>query len=391
MPQPKKQHLKKRPDGRYACRYRELWFYGSTEAEALQAREDYKRREASGFTAPSRVTVADFGARWLPVAKSGCSAVTYAGYTVMLDHLIGVIGAEPVTQVTPLQIKQVFAERYGGLSASYIRTARQLYAGLFDAAVSEGLRRDNPVRDKTAAPHRGTSTRGHRAITAQERVWIETLCTGHRVWPCVMAMLYAGLRPQEAKALDLDRDVDREAGMIRLHAFAHVEGLRYVVTETGKTAGATRTIPLFTPLRNALEGRTGLLVTDARGGLLTLSAWDRAWASYVTCMETAINGCHKRWYGRTKEHKALLARGEQLPPWVPFTVRPYDLRHSFATWCRDHGVEMHTCIAWMGHTNAAMILHVYDEVTEARSATEAARLEASFGSQNGSQKRAGQL
>ena len=92
-------------------------------------------------------------------------------------------------------------------------------------------------------------------------------------------------------------------------------------------------------------------------------------------METAINGCHKRWYGKTREHKALLAEEKELPPWISFTVTPYDLRHSFCTWCRDHGVELNTCIRWMGHADAKMILKIYDSVSDTRMMTEALKLD----------------
>ena len=93
-------------------------------------------------------------------------------------------------------------------------------------------------------------------------------------------------------------------------------------------------------------------------------------------METAINGVQRRWYGRTREHKALLAAEKDLPPWVSFTVTPYDLRHSFATMCRDAKppIELHTVIAWMGHADAKMILHIYDSVTNERDQQEAERL-----------------
>ena len=38
-----RQTLKRRPDGRYACRYQNKWFYGDTQSEALAEREAYKR------------------------------------------------------------------------------------------------------------------------------------------------------------------------------------------------------------------------------------------------------------------------------------------------------------------------------------------------------------
>ena len=41
MPRTKKPHLKRRKDGRFACRYQGQFFYGRTEAEAFAARDDY--------------------------------------------------------------------------------------------------------------------------------------------------------------------------------------------------------------------------------------------------------------------------------------------------------------------------------------------------------------
>ena len=92
-------------------------------------------------------------------------------------------------------------------------------------------------------------------------------------------------------------------------------------------------------------------------------------------METAINGIQKRWYGKTKAHKALIAAGQELQPWIPFDIVPYNLRHSFCTMCRDSGVEINTCRRWMGHADAKMILKVYDSVSEDRSARERLKVE----------------
>ena len=93
-------------------------------------------------------------------------------------------------------------------------------------------------------------------------------------------------------------------------------------------------------------------------------------------MERAINGIGHNWYGRTNEHKAILAAGGKLPPWVSFTVTPYDLRHSFATMLRDlkPPIELHTAIKMMGHADATMLIQIYDSVTDDRFAQESERL-----------------
>ena len=360
---------------------------GATSEEALAARDAYKKQEGSAQIIGG-TTVGEYATAWLPRTKVGVSFSTYNESAKLLEKLLKSIGSMQFPDVKPSDIKAVYSAQFAGLSDSYIRTAAILYRSLFDSAVADGLCRTNPARDKTAKPHKGTYT-GHRAITPQERHWIDTLCLNHRCRPAVMAMLYEGLRPPEAKAFNIDDSVDLSTNTIRLVAFAHrAKKNRYIITDQGKTKKAAREIPLFSPFREAIKGKSGPLVPTARGGELTMQAWRVVWNSYVHQMEKEINGMDKRWYGRTREHKAILASGGTLPPWITFTVRPYDLRHSFCTMCRDAGVEINTCIKWMGHADAKMILKVYDEVSPERIQSEAEKLEKSLNRmQNGMQKR----
>lgn len=372
MGRQKKQHLIPRKDGRYRCKYHDMVFYGRSEDEALQLRKDYIEREQQGFK--GRQTVSDYALPWLERAYPNVAESTYTGLAIHLQHLIDEIGDKQISTVVPSDIKGVYSTQYRNRSNSYIKSAKQLYCSLFDSAAADGLIRSNPARDKTAKPHKGSAPRT-RPITEQEREWILTLCTDHRAFPAVMTMLYAGVRPPEAKALIIERDVDFENNVINLHEFPHLDGYNYEFTEEGKTDNSIRQIPLLPPLRAVLEGKKGNLISSAHGERVNLSTWRIAWESYKFCMETAINGMQKRWYGRTKEHKQILKDGGQLPEWISFDIVPYDLRHSFCTMCRDAGVEINTCRKWMGHSDAKMILKVYDSVSENRTENERKKVE----------------
>ena len=379
MPRERKPKPTKRADGRFVCRYKGQYFYSTDPEECLKQREDFKALEKRGRIAS--YFVSEYALNWFERSHPNISPSTKQGLKTHLQRLINAIGELPVSEVKPSDIKGVYSDHYNGLSNSYIKAAKQLYCSLFDSAVADGLILSNPARDKTAKPHTGTKG-GHRSITDQERTWILTLCTDHRAHPVVMAMLYAGIRPQEAKALNVTRDVDFKCDLITIRQTAHIDpqnGQKYAISAQGKTNRANRTIPLLPPLKTALEGRTGLLVTSAHGEPVTRTTWRVLWRSYVNQMETAINGIERRWYGRTKEQKELAAQGK-LPEWVSFTVTPYDLRHSFATMCRSMKppIEMHTVIAWMGHTDSKMILSIYDSVTDDRDKSEAERLREAF-------------
>ena len=385
MPKPKKPTLKKRKDKRYKCKYHGIQFYGKTPEEAFEARDEYIANQNRGF---QRQTVTAYSLPWLKRTFPAVAESTYTGLAIHLQHLIDEIGDKLISEVVPSDIKDVYSNQYKDCSNSYLKSARQLYCSLFDSAVADGICRSNPARDRTAKPHKGNAPKT-RPITQQEREWIMTYCTDHRCFPAVMTMLYAGLRPPEAKALVIDRDIDFDKKIITLQAFAHYaeNGQKYALTGVGKTDKANRQIPLFPPLEAALKGRKGHLITSAHGEEINHTTWNVVWRSYKHQMETAINGVDRRWYGRTKEHKKMIAEGKPLPAWKTFDIVPYDLRHSFCVMCRDAGVEINTCRKWMGHADSKMILAVYDAVSEDRSSQEREKVEKGLiGVQNGVQK-----
>lgn len=371
MPRKKKEHLKRRKDGRFCCKYHGIAFYSyESDEEALALRDEYIANEQRGF---SRQTVSDYALPWIKRTYPAVRDSTYEKLAIHLQHLIDEIGNKMISEIKPSDIKSVYANRYNGLSNTYIRSGKQLFCALFDSAQADGLIPFNPAREKSARPHKGNKPK-ERILSKRERYWIETLCTDHRAFPAVMTMLYAGLRPQECKAVIIERDIDFERNIITVRETAHVDGQKYAYTTDGKTEYSNRQVLLFPPLKRVLSGRKGYLISSAHGERVTIQTWKTAYKSYVYCMETAINGISRRWYGKTKEQRRLAEEGK-LPEWIPFDVVPYTLRHGYCQFLRDSGVELNTARRWMGHKDAKMILKVYDSVSDDRSETERKKVE----------------
>lgn len=364
----RRQHLAKRPDGRYLCRYKGICFYGDTEREALKAREEYKNTAKHLSREP--MTVATYAAKWLPLHKHGVSKKTYNDYAKQIDALNAAIGTIQISKVTVDDAMSVYAH-YDGYSDSTIQRARMLFIDLFDAAIENDLCIKNPFRSKQAQPDKGTEG-SHRALTYEEdRIILDTPAEFR---PAVMLMRYGGLRRGEMLALDVDRDVDFDRGVIHVHEAVRYDSNQPIISEP-KTEAGNREVPLLDILRRELKNIHGLVAKSAKGTMMSQSAFDSAWAKYKNAVETRLNGCQKHWYGRRKVDKAILAAGEELPPWIEFKIQTHDLRHSYCTMLRDAGVDMKMAITWMGHADEKMILEIYDHVQDRRIADNTVRLE----------------
>lgn len=396
-----RQHLKRRKDGRFACRYQGKWFYGLTEGEAFAARDAYKQMLKQGIQRDAdSMDVRHYAASWLPIHKAEVSKRHYNDCAHHIDILCDQIGDMLIKEVKPSDIKSVFSSHYVGKSESTIKHAKILFSSIFETAVEDGYSNSNPCKSKHAKPPKGASG-SHRNITEYERSLIHE--TAHSFRAAVYVMLYAGLRRGEALALNIDKDIDFEHHVIHVRHAIHYESNQPILGDP-KTEAGEREIPLLSILEDELRGMHGLLAPACKsGGLMSESAFSSAWDSYIGTIERELNGHPKRWHHRGSKKKspdpiqlqveALIKAGKRneaealrLADWKTFTVRPHDLRHSYCTMLRDAGTDLKLAMKWMGHADEKMILKIYDHVTDFRTELALSNLEKmTSGSQNGSQ------
>ena len=379
-----RQTLKQRADGRYRVKYQGKYFYGSTQREAYAARDAYIRALESGLKDEALgATVSAYASKWVVTYKSHLSAASYNTHVRILNRFCehNNIGSKRISAVDTSDV-QSFFNTLQNKSYSSICDARDTIRGLFRSALADRLIIFDPTMSATLPKgQKGT----HRAITQHERDLISE--TEHRLRPAVMTMLYAGLRRGEVLALDVDRDVDFEAMTITVREAVRFVNQNQPEIVDPKTEAGIRTIPLLDILANELLGLHGLVCPSTSGAHMSEIAWKRAWDSYVTALETHANGCHKRWYGKTKQHKAILDANAQLPPWESISIRSHDLRHSFCTMLYDAGVDLKSAMRWMGHADQKMTMQIYTHLSDQKlkAASEALQNTASllYGGQNG--------
>ena len=367
--------LKKNKAGYCSAWYNGKRFYGKTDAEAKGKRDEYKYNCEHGIENVEPIRVFDLVEQWLPVAKAGVAKRTYNSYVNIFERMTDTIGEKFVSAVTPNDIKNVWAQ-YVGLSDSMIKKAKFLYRSFFISAVENGYCRHNPMLAESAQPHKG-SKGSHRALEQWEVDLIES--TPHRCRAAAMFMLYSGLRRGEILSLttnDIRKDYIYVTKAVYFSSNAPLE-------KDPKNESSIRKVPLFDQLKPIVDEIDFWVLPDEKGKQCSETAFRRAWQSYITALETEMNGCHKRWWHLTKEwkqdHPLEYARYEKLlktdkeqaeayrlKGWVPVSIRPHDLRHTFVSHCRDNGVDIHVCMEWCGHSSEKMILEIYDHPSAKR-------------------------
>lgn len=356
-----KASYKKRPDGRFRVRYKGKEFYGATQAEANAKRDAYRRQLESGLREQTiGIHFGSYAIQWIEAYKDDCSNRTYNAYVSIVNRAIDVIGDRRMKDITKMDIQKLL-NAMKGYSTSTVKKYRMTLNSIFASAVQDRVILTNPCYG-VKLPESTSGT--HRVITEEERKLIHDSVGHHDMAVAAMIMLYAGLRRGEVLALDHD-DIDLDAGFINVSKGIAYNGNRPLLSSP-KTDAGIRSVPILQPLKEALENVAGTVLKDANGGIMSETAFRRKWQSYITYLETQINGCHKRWYGRTKEHIRLVESGGTLPPWKECTLRTHDLRHSYVTMLYDAGVDIKTAMKWVGHADEQMIMRIYAHLTEQR-------------------------
>lgn len=358
-----KQTLKQRKDGRYRCKYKDVFFYGDTPGEALQKREAYKIEEAQGIQRKNAgMTFHEYASQWLPIYRTSCTLKTYNDYASKIEKMCEVIGSIKMRDLTQSDVRTAY-NHVAGYSDSYLKKYSMTLRRICACAFADGA----CVRDPASGlkPPKGKSGT-HRELTKAEIQMILDAAPKHHFGAMAMTMLFAGLRRGEALALDIDKHIDFQTKVIHVRGAIAFEGNNPVLTK-GKTYNAQRDIPLLPPLERFLEGRHGLLLPGASTKYATETICKKQYASFIRLMECELNGVsQKRWYGQTKEHKAIIAQGGALPPWQNINIRMHDFRHTYCVMLFDSGVDMKTAQKWMGHADATMIMKIYDHLSDIR-------------------------
>lgn len=303
---------------------------------------------------------------WRLYAEVRLEPGTRAKYRSMWGrHIKRRLGAMQLRQITPLVLSEFVRElQDAGVGAPTIRGCLGLLQSMFARAVEWDRASVNVVKLITKP-----RTRRKRAIRPLTPANVEALRRhmllnprhGLRDATLVSVLAYAGLRPEEALALE-DEHIGETTLLIEQK---WVDGQ---IVPGQKTSRPPRSPPLLDVLRADLQayqtrcGRaSGLIFARADGGPWQDHEW-RDWRTRVWQPACEAIGLARI------THTTIVRDGKREIKRTYEGPVPYDLRHSFASLLIHQGEHSLVQIAeWMGNSTATLLSHYAHLIADTKS------------------------
>ena len=281
-------------------------------------------------------------------SKPKLRPTTRAGYENRIyQHIIPELGSIPLNQLTQNDLQQFYVrlkqsgrllhtEYYGeALSDTMVRGSHANCRSALEKTVQEGLIRVNPAVGCKLPPKKA---REMQVLTCEEiqRFLIQAKAEGY--FELFLLELTTGLRRGEILALRWE-DLNEKTGELRINKQVYPVGGKLIVSEP-KTKAAFRTIILPPAMVE--------LLLEYRKGIFS----DLMFPSRIKPEQPIDPG-----YVRKRLQIILERAGCKR-------IRFHDLRHTFATISLEHGMDIKTLSAIIGHISSRTTLNIYTHITD---------------------------
>lgn len=372
--------LKKRTDGRYSKqiylglgedgRRQYKTVYGSTPKEVENRALDVRLQLRKGLdVSAENDTFGEWANRWLSMKQHEVSEKQYLCYKTSTGYLLQQLQYIPISKVRTCDIQEVVMKlaaknphTHKPSSKKVLSDLRMAAGQIFKFAISNRVLDYNPATSVFLPADAPKETR--RALTNEEIQWVNE--TPHRAKTAAMIMLYAGLRRGELIPLTW-ADIDLSARTIQVRKAVKMVNGRPVVKPVTKTAAGMRTVDIpnilvdflldqkseLYPNAKKVQEIQSLVCPSANGAMMTDSAFDRMWESYLLDLNLK--------YGDFSDLEKL-PKSKFDPGGVPFRIEKFTahcLRHTFASLLYKAGVDVLTAKEQLGHADIKTTLQIY--------------------------------
>ena len=317
-----------------------------TEEEALEKlvvlKEQLKRGEKSEG---ENMTVNTWFDLWMETYKipAGLTPKSLAMYRQKYDLYIRPrIGTMKLKDVSEVHLQRILNAE-AGKSFSHVSKLRLVMKGLFSRAQASHM----TLWDPSAMLTLPDTKRGvRRSLTDEERYHVLAVAETHHAGLFIYLMLYAGLRPGEAAALQwVDVDFQRN----ELHVHKAIESGTGTVKGPKTTAGH-RDVPIHPDLLPRLRAAQsddpfGPVLLNQDGRAYTMNGLQRLWHSFLRDLNLHMG--------------AETYRNKIAAPVAASDLTAYCLRHTFCTDLQRAGVPINVAKELMGHSDISVTANIY--------------------------------
>ena len=356
----------KGPGGKYIA------LYAQTAEELTEKIATVQRQIEEEVYRRENPTVKDYAEKWLTMQAAHIRTTTLADYTSKVKiYIIAPLGEKYMAEVTPDDVKLAISKA-AEKSASIYRSVQMLYKMIFGSALENRTIDKNPC--KNLNPKGGRAPKEKTALTDEQVGILLDAIRGLPPYPFVMLCLYAGLRREEALALQWDSVfLEGSAPHITVCRAWHTEHNRPVILTDLKTKASKRAIPIPPQLVECLKAvkavsQSDYVIANRDGGPLSGTQWVRLW-KYITVCSTKertytryVNG-QKVKHTVTPELGKRAAHNKTVVYSMDFQVTPHQLRHTYITNLLLSGVDVKTVQVLAGHEHAKITLDIYAHLT----------------------------
>lgn len=331
---------------------------GKSTKEVEEKIEKLKRELKGGVDPAMRnITVEDWSKAWYQTESVHYGRSNASLVTNQLNLINSQIGSMKVRDVRLIHLKKIMNLR-AGQSESYINKLSSVIKRLFCAARQNQIITIDPAIDLKKIE--GTYS-GHRCLEPKE---VQLLLDNWRCCPAgvwAVTMMLSGIRRGECLALRA-KDFDFEKGVIHIHDAVEIVNNNVVRKGKTKTKAGMRDTPMLEPLTSIIRedferNPRDLFVTKSDGSPITASTFRTYWDTLLR-MLTNINAG----YGPdAKEPREEKDKAEYLEKIAAHKIDfdRHDLRHTYATFLFESGVDEKSAIVYLGHTSAKMTRDLY--------------------------------